>query len=69
MLCAAQAERLLDALTDAGAQSELFVLPPDALEEAPPELLELAANADVWIPRQIPASSRGRGRPHRVHVA
>ena len=58
-----QAQRLLDALAGAGAQSELFILPPDALEEAPPELLDLAATADVWISlwqrrRRITAASR-----------
>jgi hypothetical protein len=41
----------------------LFVLPPDRLEEAPPELLDLAARADVWIslwqrPRRITEANR-----------
>jgi predicted aspartyl protease len=58
-----QADRLLDALADAGAHGDLFLLPPEALEEAPPELLDLAENADVWISlwqrrRRITAANR-----------
>jgi aminopeptidase len=59
----AEAERLLVALEAAGADTELFLLPPDALEEAPPELLELAGRADVWIslwqrPRRITSANQ-----------
>lgn len=58
-----EADRLLQALTKAGADTELFLLPPDELTEAPVELLELAAKADVWIslwerPRRITAANR-----------
>jgi aminopeptidase len=58
-----EAERLVEALAEAEAQTELFLLPPEALEEAPPELLELAARADVWaslwqLPRRIAPASR-----------
>jgi leucyl aminopeptidase (aminopeptidase T) len=58
-----EAERLLEALEAAGADTALFLLPPDALEEAPPELLEVARRADVWIslwerPRRITAANR-----------
>jgi hypothetical protein len=40
-----EAERLLDALAEIAAHPVLFVLPPDRLEETPPELLDLAARA------------------------
>jgi leucyl aminopeptidase (aminopeptidase T) len=58
-----EAELLLAALEEAGASTDFFLLPPDQLAEAPPELLELAAQADVWIslwerPRRITAANQ-----------
>jgi hypothetical protein len=56
-----EAERLASALEDAEACAQLVLLPPDALEEAPAELIETAAQCDVWIamwkrPRRLTAA-------------
>ena len=44
-----EAERLVAAVEAVGARGQLVLLPPDSLEEAPPELLEAAERADAWI--------------------